>query len=76
MAWRYHIRQDRCRACGTCASVCAAGAIKMVDRAIPEAELHPSFAHAYAIDESRCTRCGACFASCKLRVIARKFSLR
>ena len=76
MAWKYRIRQDRCRACGACSQACEADAIGMVDRSIPDAELHPSFAHAYAIDVERCTRCGACFAACKLRAIERKFSLR
>ena len=76
MAWKYRIRPEQCRACGACAKACAADAIVLRDRMIPDAELHPSFAKTYAIDEARCTRCGACLPACKLRVIVKKFSLR
>ena len=42
MAWKYRIRPEQCRACGACAKACAADAIVLRDRTIPDAEMHPT----------------------------------
>ena len=50
------VDQTRCRGCGTCASVCAFGAIALVESGagIPSA----------SVDLARCRGCGTCVAHC------------